>query len=623
MNKKRENKQNKRAQVTIFIILAILIISGVVAYFVLRKGINSGIPKNMQPVYDYYSSCLELTAKQGISLLGEQAGYIQTPEFIPGSQYMPFSSQLDFFGQPVPYWMYVSGNNLLKEQVPSKTGMEKELEDYIGARLNYCDFSDFELQGYDVYVEPEGSVDVKINNLDVEVNVNNDLVIAFDEESAIVKNHEFSIKSKLGKFYGLALDIYNFEKKNMFLEKYAVDVMRLYAPVDGVEISCSPQVFNEQEIKQELSQGLSANMGMLKLKGDYYELTDKQNEYFITDIGKNVNEQINFIYSPNWPTRIEMYGDNVIEPVGLQEGLGVLGFCYVPYHFVYDIDFPVLLQFYDNEELFQFPIAVIINKNQERNELPTIEGQSIESEVCRFKNKNIEVYTYDSELNPIPANINFKCLDSECLIGETSIQGNDAVLKTGAPACVNGFIVASSEGYVTSKYQMSTNEEKVANIIMKKLYDVPIEVNSGSSEVGRALVSFVSEDYSDTIVYPDSKSIKLTEGQYDVRVYIYKDQALTIPAISERKCVMVPKSGIAGVFGLEEEKCFDINIPSQTIEAAIIGGGKSPSYIPESELKTGKILSISAEVFNTPSTLEQVQEVYNNVEDSSLGIKFR
>jgi rod shape-determining protein MreC len=27
------------------------------------------------------------------------------------SEYMPFSSQLDFLGNPVPYWYYISGNN--------------------------------------------------------------------------------------------------------------------------------------------------------------------------------------------------------------------------------------------------------------------------------------------------------------------------------------------------------------------------------------------------------------------------------------------------------------------------------------------------------------------------------
>ena len=100
-----------RGQVTIFIIVAIVIVGSIIAYFSLRDNFAESIPEDMKPVYDYYLSCLESTTKEGIALLGEQGGYIELPDFEPGSAYIPFSSQLDFFGQAVPYWMYVSSNN--------------------------------------------------------------------------------------------------------------------------------------------------------------------------------------------------------------------------------------------------------------------------------------------------------------------------------------------------------------------------------------------------------------------------------------------------------------------------------------------------------------------------------
>ncbi len=112
------NKFEKKGQVTIFIILAMLIVGGIIIYFSFSGGFGSGVPPEFEEVYSYYLSCLEDTASYGVGLLGEQGGYIYLPEFEPGSAYMPFSSQLDFFGSGIPYWMYVSGNNLLKEQVP-------------------------------------------------------------------------------------------------------------------------------------------------------------------------------------------------------------------------------------------------------------------------------------------------------------------------------------------------------------------------------------------------------------------------------------------------------------------------------------------------------------------------
>ena len=82
---------SKRSQVTIFIIIAILIIAGVGAYFVLRGGIfQPSVPAELEPVYSYYLSCMEQEALNGALILGEQGGYIVLPEFSPGSENMPF-----------------------------------------------------------------------------------------------------------------------------------------------------------------------------------------------------------------------------------------------------------------------------------------------------------------------------------------------------------------------------------------------------------------------------------------------------------------------------------------------------------------------------------------------------
>ncbi len=610
----------KNAQVTLFVILAILIVGGVIAYFSLRTGIKQEIPQNMKPVYNHYLSCLEEHARQGIALLGEQGGRIKIPDFIPGSQYMPFSSQLDFFGQPIPYWMYVSGNNLLKEQVPSKSDMERELEEYVKERLVDCDFSDFAAQGFNVVVGG-GEVKANINELDVELDINNPIVIYFDNQSVLITNHKINLKSKLGKFYDMAIDVYNFEKKNMFLEKYALDVMRLYAPVSGIEITCSPKVFVKEKIREDLVKGLESNIGMLKLKGSYYDLKSKDHNYFVVDIGRDFDEKVNFIYSSTWPSRIEIYGDTIVEPVGLQEGMGILGFCYVPYHFVYDIDFPVLIQFYDNEEIFQFPIAVVIDKNQARKALPTSVGVSIEPEICKYKNQNISIYTYDLDLNPVEANIKFKCLNTECRIGKTKLVNGDAVFEGSVPQCVNGFILASAEGYAPAKYQISTNEESVANVVLRKLYDVNLSLSCGGKNVGKALVSFTSDDYSTTIVYPDMKNVKLIEGQYKIKVYVYRNSSLKFPATSTRKCVEVPKGGILGLVGEKEEKCFDINIPETEVGFVVIGGGEANDYFTEQMLRDKK-LNINVPLFKTPENLREVQENYIKVESSSLDLKF-
>lgn len=615
--------KGRKAQVAIFIIVAIVLVVGVVVFFLVRNNFSVSLPKDMEPVYDYYLSCIEQTTEEGINLLGEQGGYIYVDdlEFVTGSRYRPFSSQLDFLGQPVPYWMYVSGNNLLKEQVPSENGMEQELESYISERIGECDFSDFERQGYLIYFEDDDvSVDVEINDLNVDVSVDNEFSIFYGEESANVGRHRLDVDSKLGKFYDLALDTYNYEKENMFLEEYALDVMRLYAPVDGVELTCEPKIFVDEEIEEDLKEGLSVNVFALKLKGDYYDLSSQESDYFVSDIGRDIDENVNFVYMPDWPTRVEIYGERVVRPVGLQEGLGILGFCYVPYHLVYDINFPVLVQFYDSSGfIFQFPIGVIIDKNQAREALPSSSGINIESEVCRYQNQEIEVYTYDTDLNPVEARVQFKCLNDVCELGESELlSGGDAVFRGNAPQCVNGFVITSADGYSDGRYQISTNEESVANVIMNKIYNVSLDLGN----VDRALVTFNSEDYSTTALYPDFEYVELVEGYYNVTVYVYRNSSLVIPSTSKTECVEIPEEGIAGLFGAEKEKCYSIEIPAVDVEMAVVGGGKQQEYITRDQLRNSRELNINVPLFGTPSSLEELQENYLAVDGEKLELVF-
>jgi hypothetical protein len=569
----------KRGQVTIFIILAIIIVGAIIFYFSTDFTFVRSVPRDMRPVYDYYLSCLEGEVLEATTLMGEQAGYIEVPEFFPGSPYAPGSSQLNFFGQAVPYWLYLSGNNILREQVPTISGMQKELNNYLEDRLDSCDFSEFEDAGYFVYVD-EGKVNSKINENNIEVEVKNKITIFKDDNSVLVENHDFDVKSKLGRFYNLARKVLEKEKEESFLESYALDVMRLYAPVDGVEFSCVPLIFNDEEIRQDLYDGLEANMNSIKLKGDYYRLSNKEREYFVVDVGEDVQENVNFMYSSNWPTRIEIYGDRIVKPIGTQEGLESLGFCYVPYHLVYDINFPVIIQFRDQENFFQFPVSVIIDNNLPR-EAVDITPYSVgsESRVCEYSNAELQVYTYDMELNPVEATLSFNCLDAVCHVGQTVVEDDFTIFDGYVPTCVNAEIVANAPGYAQGKAIVSTNSESSVNILLKKEYEIEL----GIEDIGNktAVVNFVGDDYSSTVVYPEMDSVSLVEGSYDINVYVYGSSVLEFPATKDTICAEVPQDGFGGFLGQVEEKCYDIDIPETEIDMAVVGGGSAVDYITE------------------------------------------
>ncbi len=606
---------NKRGQVTIFIILAIVLVVGIILYFVFNGGSSSVISKDLQSGEDAYKSCITERVKLGISLLGQQGGYIYLDEleFYSGSLYMPSSSQLDFYGNAVPYWMFVSGNNILREQKPTKQSMTTELRRFISEGINSCNFDNLNSEG--IYVDVyDGNIEVDIRDTSVEVTLNNPIYISFEDQSATISNHKISINSKLGKFYNLATVVYNKEKEDAFLEEYGLDVMQLYAPVTGVEFTCTPMFFNDAQVKKNISQGLEDNIASLKVSGNYYDLNDPQHSYFVVDVGENVDENVNFVYSKNWPTGIEMFGDRLVQPIGNQQGLGMFGLCFVPYHFVYNINFPVLIQFYDNGELFQFGVVAVIKNSQSREALLADEETLSGEQICENSNANIDVSVYDLDLNPIVANLRFSCLGQSCELGN-SVSGSG---NFDVPMCVNGVLDAYVDGYAPASVSVSTNRETSANILMKKIYDVNVSVGNQD----KMSIVFSSSDYSSVLNYPDEKSVKLVEGGYNITAFVYKNTSINFAGLKDRKCLDVPSSSIGGVFGATEQRCYDIDIPAQEIDSALVGGGKAFDYFTEEQFLDSQYLKISVPMFGVPQKIEDLQNNYLEWEVSRIDLTF-
>lgn len=618
----------KKAQVTVFIIIAIAIVVGLLVFFWLRGSISfSGIPRDIEPVYTYYLSCIEQTAKEGALILGQGGGYIENPNFSPGSEYMPFSSQLNFVGMGIPYWYYISGNGVVKEQVPSKERMQVQLNDYLRKNINNCNFYIFEQQGFVINLGDVKEAESVIGDNSISVNVKQDIEISYENRTWDGKTHKKDVKSSLGKFYNLAFKIYNHEKQSLFLENYGVDILRAYAPVDGTEVSCSPKIWSVDEVRETLMNSLEANTGAIKVKGNYYKLLKEENKYFVQDIGEKVNANVNFLYSRAWPMKMEISpsdsGFLKSEPVGMQEGMGMLGFCYITYHFVYDLGYPVLVQLYYNDEIFQFPVVVYINKNQPRVSKGAEGIPDVVPELCKYRLSNLTVYTYSTSLEPVEAIIDFKCFDTSCSIGRTVIRGSEAGLTSAVPQCVNGFLIANAPGYKTKKQIISSVNSGVVQMVLDKKYRLDLDIEGLASDA-RAIVSFVKENDTDTITvaYPDQKQIELTEGQYEIKAYVYSKSNINLKGSASEKCIDAPSSGILGVFGATERKCFQMQIPDQVIDSAVSGGGKQKYYIAESELQSAKKIIITPERFGSPAKVEDLQINYGKIETSDLGISF-
>jgi hypothetical protein len=621
--------ERKSAQVTIFIIIAIVIVAGVVLFFVFRQKAapSVALPREFQPVYDSFSACLEQQLRNGIDILGTQGGYIYTPAFEPGSSYAPFSSQLDFHGNAVPYWLYLSGNGQWKEQVPTKSVMEQQLEQYLSDQISLCKRAllPYTDQGFVTSMaSDEARADVAIQDTMVDAQLNMDFAISDGISAAVVSQHKAGVNSQLGRFYNTALGIYRAEQRELFLEDYTIDTLRLNAPVDGVEVSCAPKIWVAQDVFDELQSSIELNILALKTKGNYYTLNDQTDKYFVAPADSG-SVPVQFLQSRKWPYKIEVWpserGLMTASPIGNQPGLGILGFCYAPYHFVYDVHFPVLVQLYSTEEIFQFPIAVVIRGNNPRNPLQGAEAvdYSLPS-LCENRGKKISVSVFDTSLRPVSkAEISYECFGVRCDIGITE----NGIIRGDFPACTNGFLRVRAEGYIDAKVQCSTNQGSCPEVILDRAYELQVVLRrDGAITNDRSIVTFDSLRNKITIVYPEETRVKLGEGQYTISVQNFGNASFTLPAQTSEQCVEVPRTGLGGLFGATKKQCFEISVPAQTITEALRGGGTQEYYIAESELQGARNVEIDFQSFRSPRSLEDLQSYYDLAESQGLNIVF-
>ena len=617
--KKSSVFKEKKAQVTLFVIIAIVLIAAISFGFYYAKNKAKISAGDFSPIQDYLVSCLKQKAENAVLVLGLQGGYIETPELQQGSGYMPFSSQLDFLGTNVPYWAYFDRNGIFTEQIPTITSMQNQLSNYLNEEIKTCDFSSFQEQGFSFILPEKASTSVKISNGKIDITLDYPIRISKGENSGKLSTIQSSLNSNLGKMYNSAREIYAYKSKSNFLENYSLDVLSLYAPTTDVEISCAPKTWLKSEIKDTVQKALEANIASIRFQGT------KGDNYFAVPV--SVQGSANAIYSPSWPIKFEVYGGDInteqsdlilAEPVGIQPGLSVMGFCYVPYHFVYDLAYPVMIQIFDSKEIFQFPVVVNIEKNSAGKPSGEILSETQE-QICNHPNTDVRITTSDREGNPVESDVYFKCLNEQCNLGETKISSGNAILNTQSPQCIGSYFMAEASGYAESKVQEDVIDSKEVNIILDKLYQISVDPDVSNSVLlpnDFAVISFVSNDYSTTLVYPQDKTVELKEGYYNVSINVYSQGNIEIPGYQDQQCFTTPADGLAGILGFEQEKCIDINLPSQKITQVISGAGTTSIFVTDSDLQQAQKIRISASYISLPKTLEDLQDIYLTIDEN-------
>ncbi len=594
---------SKRGQVTVFIILGIILVASGIVLYVTQDYLFASdwqrarmeslvVPNQVQPLQAYVSSCIQDLGYKAVSLLGQQSGYLNLPpSTVEISELNLFSNALSFGpGVTIPYWYYQTPNTVDTVAVPTLFSMAEDIALYIDEHLLAC------VQAYeDEHLQLDfvpSSTTVEITDEEVLFSVEFPFTVTSETLTFTFDSFYEQIDVPLGNLFSLAYQIFDFANSNLFFEEMTFDMMALYdeVPLSGSSTDCIAPVWITSQVKEDFKTILTHNIPRYVVQGSQDSTNDLEYETLaVGDFDPLVS--VNFLYSKNWPFSMDVIPDReILKGQSLSSNLGELRgvvesfVCYSTYHFVYDVKYPLVILLHKEDYTFQFAMQVILDNNEPRKNLNL--GEVIPEkpvDFCKHRFNPLSIFTVDAKNgNPLEGvDVTYKCINSQCSIGQTTLEEGQAYLTEKFPFCVNGFAVGTKNGYHRAKMEVSSNEEGSATLLLEPYRSLDVSVllqRSGSGDLQEGEKVYLNlvegdQEFSSFVVYPDQKTITLIPGTYKAELFSFSEhpQGLSLEGRSFEQCFKVPKKGVGGILGQSEQKCVQVDIPGTTLNTVLTG----------------------------------------------------
>ena len=569
----------KKAQITIFIILGITIVIavGLFAYYKLsiQPELNV-LEEGVSPVHDFVDFCIESTAKEGLNILGLNGGFITFPEKISAN---PFSylSTSPIPEQKNPYWWFNGINN-----TPTLESMRSPLSEYVTTELKNC-LNDFKEIKEDFEIKELGNIITvtKINENDVSFEITYPILITNLKNETKFKLSKFNvvIPIRLKVMYELATSIIGSQLREAFIEKKVMDIISLDTdniPTTDIEATCKKKVWEIERIRNRLKELLGINLPYIRVANTKYEKdlfvptpygpekyeNSYYNYHYIWYATNKMypDTHVGFTYDPKWQLELQASpSDGRYLKSNGQKGTELLSaICLHIWHFTYDISFPVKVTIYDektsknNEYSFIFAFKTSINHNKPDRISLASPSFSIPStlnseEFCSETSNEIVINTEDLKANEPIGDVELKliCGLFECDLGKSEIDfnsgGSVANIRKNMPSCVAGFVSAKKESYIDTEIPVQTDQDRTYTISLMPLKNIPrykvVKHNYDGKIVGAEKVLSSDERVSLTLnnkennyeafsIYPGEdfpiNLLAKDDYKYDLSLYLLK-----------------------------------------------------------------------------------------------------
>ena len=390
---------NKKAQITLFIIIGVVLLVGASLFFFLNQksevtkedftsGVTTAKPY-FRPVQDYVESCMGIVTREALDLVGEHGGYVDPFDI----SYAPlmFYSDSEFgnndgvlFGEKkasmIPYWIQSTSSVKtdfinVKLRVPSFAEIEDQISLYVDSHLKICldNLSAMSNQGFEIleFDEPKSKTHITDNDVVVKTNMK----LQLKKENQIQDFEAFLVRAPvpLSDYLIEASLILYEEYQSQYLENLLTRLVGYYGNLDSDSlppfsmhsISNAPVIWTQYQIKQQLKSLLNTYVPLFRFQDtnnkqliDDVDLTDQEKAFYnsfllSSPFAPTENLKINHLFLDN-----EIYS-KVTSPTHSGEILSIepetrSGFIMKApesdsfYNFYYDLTYPVVVEITQN-----------------------------------------------------------------------------------------------------------------------------------------------------------------------------------------------------------------------------------------------------------------------------------
>ena len=513
-------KRGVKAQVSIFLILAIILVIAIGLLIALYSlGIirmqQSLLPEKFLPVQEYVEKCLARASVEAVDLVGVQGGYVYVPERIKNNPETHLRIYRDFI---LPYWYYNFQPN-----VPTNKQIQNQMASYIADRVDKCvaDFGPLnDMYNIKAVGEPEVKVAIKENSVDVYLEY--PLEVSLNRAFRRITEFKANVPVRLGKVLRLARALMEAENRDAFFEQRTIDLMAMApdskVPFTNIEFSCLPRTWLVEDVKNFTQKLLKYNVPKVRVGKTNFEPFEEPIGFyknvqaagklpsdttdFVLFYWEPLNElfpdmRVGFSYNPKWGIEFKVHpsSSGIMRSVTAKGGdfdvVNLAFMCIQLYHFTYDIRYPVKATIFDSRSMgdrgyafsFAFPVNVVHNAGL-RKYKPMREFEIYEPEnFCNeLSNEKYSIIAKDTRNYSLIKNVSvaFNCIHYKCHLGNTTEEGR---LLTELPeGCYGGFVVLEKNGYLRTEQQIS--DEQTIVVYMMPLRYVNVSVLKFDNSTG-------------------------------------------------------------------------------------------------------------------------------------------